>query len=350
MYKKRNVLEQKLTLLEDAEVQSPLSPTASHATSYFDHAELSQLSHRRKSTYVTGPNTPGDPDISRVATAIVSDEPLSSQQVKSLRKLIEWEIDTCTSELKGTCKTTSNHYPRNLSIMDALSYIPLPTLVYELEYPRQPSICWPYVVEKTTATFGVLMVMVVVSEALIYPVVMDILKMKETMSLRNRLLEFPWSFSDLLFPFMLEYLLSWYVIWECVLNLLAELTRFEDRSFYNDWWNSTSWDQFARDWNQPVHAFLLRFAYKSSITTYKVSKGVATLVTFLISACVHELVMAVIFGKIRGYLLMMQMLQLPLVMLSRTKFLRGKDVLGNLVFWAGIFIGPSFLCSLYLFL
>ena len=38
--------------------------------------------------------------------------------------------------------------------------------------------------------------------------------------------------------------------------------------------------------------------------------------------------MAVIFGKIRGYLLALQMLQLPLVLLSRTKFLKGKDVLG----------------------
>ena len=82
--------------------------------------------------------------------------------------------------------------------------------------------------------------------------------------------------------------------------------------------------------------------------------------------------MAVIFGKVRGYLLALQMLQLPLVMLSRTKFLKGKDILGyviqnaelprpwpchlltvtdrNLVFWLGIFVGPSFLCSLYLFL
>lgn len=340
IYKKRDVLEQKLELLEDAEVQSPLRPTASHATSYFDQAELSQLSHRRRSARVTGPKTPGDPDISQVATAIASDEPLSSQQVKSLRKLIKWEIDTCTSELKGTCKATKNHYPRNLTIADTLSYIPLPTLVYELEYPRQPSISWSYVLEKTAGTFGVLMVMVVVSEALIYPVVMDILKMQgDNIPLHDRLMEFPWSFSDLLFPFMLEYLLSWYVIWECVLNLLAELTRFEDRGFYNAWWNSTSWDQFARDWNQPVHAFLLRFAYKSSITTYKLSKSAATLVTFLLSACVHELVMAVIFGKIRGYLLAMQMLQLPLVMLSRTRFLRGKDVLGNLVFW---YVSPRF--------
>jgi sterol O-acyltransferase len=348
IYKKRKALEQKLALLEDAEVQSPTSPGATLVTSYFDPAELSQLSHRRRSA---NPNALGDPDITRIASALASDEPLSAQELKSLRKLIHWEIENCTTDLRGTCKTTQNHYPQNLTLTDALSYIPLPTLLYELEYPRQPHISWWYVLEKTTATFGVLGVMIVVSEAFIYPIVMDILAMKAAnIPLSARLAEFPWAFSDLLFPFMLEYLLSWYVIWECVLNLLAELTCFEDRGFYNAWWNSTSWDQFARDWNAPVHAFLLRFAYKSSISSWRLSKGTATLVTFLISACVHELVMAVIFGKIRGYLLAMQMAQLPLVMLSRTRFLRGKDVLGNLVFWLGIFVGPSFLCSLYLFL
>lgn len=28
---------------------------------------------------------------------------------------------------------------------------------------------------------------------------------------------------------------------------------FADREFYQDWWNSTSWDEFARKWNKPVH-------------------------------------------------------------------------------------------------
>lgn len=63
--------------------------------------------------------------------------------------------------------------------------------------------------------------------------------------------------SDMLFPMLLEQLLSWYVIWECLLNVLAEVTRFADRGFYGPWWNSVSFDQYARDWNRPVHNFLL---------------------------------------------------------------------------------------------
>jgi hypothetical protein len=43
----------------------------------------------------------------------------------------------------------------------------------------------------------------------------------------------------------------------------------------------------------------------------RVNKHTATLFTFLLSALVHELVMWCIFKKLRGYLLFMQMLQLP---------------------------------------
>jgi hypothetical protein len=61
--------------------------------------------------------------------------------------------------------------------------------------------------------------MIVVSTAYIYPVCQSIVQMKEDgIPLEERLNEFPWAFSDLLFPFMMEYLLSWYVIWECVVS------------------------------------------------------------------------------------------------------------------------------------
>jgi sterol O-acyltransferase len=165
--------------------------------------------------------------------------------------------------------------------------------------------------------------------------------------------------------------MAWYLIWETILNFLAEVTYFADRTFYDTWWNSVSWDQFARDWNRPVHNFLLRHVYHSSISAMKVNKHTATLITFFLSACVHELVMWCIFKKLRGYLLFLQMFQLPvsrrhtscldensdansawgqLVRLSRTKWLRNRRTLGNIMFWLGIFTGPSVLCSLYLIL
>jgi sterol O-acyltransferase len=218
LYKKKTVLEQNLKQLDDSDLRSPESPRA-YATSYMDAAGFDQLSHRRKSN--ADLHEEADKDISCIASAIEADAPLSFDQARSLRKLIAWEIDALNEELKGTCKVTSNHYPRNLSLWDFYGYIPLPTVVYELEYPRQESVNWFYVAEKTTATFGVIGVMIVVSTAYIYPVCQSIVQMKEEgIPLKERLKEFPWAFSDLMFPFMMEYLLSWYVIWECVVSYI----------------------------------------------------------------------------------------------------------------------------------
>lgn len=60
-----------------------------------------------------------------------------------------------------------------------------------------------------------------------------------------------------------------------------------------------------------MHVFLLRHVYHSSISSLKLNKHAATITTFFLSACVHELVMWCIFKKLRGYLLVLQMFQLP---------------------------------------
>lgn len=48
-----------------------------------------------------------------------------------------------------------------------------------------------------------------------------------------------------------------------------------------------------------VHVFLLRHVYASSLSYKGMRKGTATFVTFLLSACVHELIMAIVTKKIR---------------------------------------------------
>ena len=181
LYTKKKTLKIKLEQLDDPEVLSPSSPTASaHATSYFDARDLSELKNRRKSIHASSADAKikeMGKDVSAIASAIHSDLPLSYEQVRALRKLIDWELGSIDEELRGTCRETKNYYPSNLTVLDFYGYIPLPTVVYELEYPRQDKISWAYVAEKTTATFGVIGVMIVISTAYIYPVVMSIIKM-----------------------------------------------------------------------------------------------------------------------------------------------------------------------------
>ncbi|KAF4592190.1 sterol O-acyltransferase [Ophiocordyceps camponoti-floridani] len=350
VYEKRQLLLSRLELLDVANAAS--SPTATWPpAAAVDTSHLGEppsgAAQRRHSLS----QPPDDSDIDKIADAIATRQPLDDQQIRLFGRIIKWEVDALADELRGIAVDASSAYPNNLTFANHYKWIPLPTVVYELEYPRLPAIRWSYVMEKLVAMVGIIFVMIQISQYSIYPVVMKTVEMKESgMPLVARIKEFPRLLSDMLFPFMMEYLLAWYLIWETVLNVLAELTRFADRTFYGPWWNSVSWDQFARDWNRPVHFFLLRHVYHSSISSMKVNKHTATLITFFFSACVHELVMWCLFKKLRGYLLGFQMLQLPLVWLSRTRAFKGRETLGNVMFWAGIFMCPSLLCSLYLVL
>lgn len=361
VYRRRRILQEKLKLLEDIEpVTSPTSPSTSPHRAFSsavgeDSADTpqGQSTRRRRSSAATTKTSTNlskeKSEISAIAAAVDSSQPLDEEQVEAFSSAMQSEIDSLTEELNGKATRPELAYPNNLTIVNWWDWTCLPTLVYELEYPRQERRNWLYIIEKTIATLGCIWVMIIISQQYIYPAVMETVQMKEQgMTLEERWKEFPWIVGDMLFPLLLEQLMTWYVIWECVLNVLAELTLFADRGFYGDWWNSVSFDQYARDWNRPVHNFLLRHVYHSSISAFKLSKGAATFATFLLSALVHELVMFCLFKKVRGYLFFMQLSQIPLAMLSRTRMLKGRKVLGNMIFWIGLFLGPSIITSLYL--
>jgi sterol O-acyltransferase len=201
------------------------------------------------------------------------------------------------SELQSELTSPGPHYvtwPNNISLKNFVVYQLIPTLVYELEYPRTDRIRPLYLFEKTVATFGTFALLYTVTESFILP-----LTPTSDQSFFRSLL-------DLALPFMIAYLLLFYIIFECICNGFAELSYFADRQFYEDWWNSTSWDEFSRKWNKPVHTFLLRHVYAPTMASFNLSRSTAMFITFLLSACAHELVMAVVTQKFRMYLFLLQ--------------------------------------------
>ncbi|KAN0114412.1 sterol o-acyltransferase-like protein [Hyaloscypha variabilis] len=237
-------------------------------------------------------------------------------------------------------------YPKNLTWANYTDYIFCPTLCYELEYPRTPGIVWTELGYKILAVFGVIFLLTITSEEFILPVMIESAYRLETVtSFSETALILAESISMLLFPFMITFLLVFLVIFEYVLGAFAEITCFADRHFYSDWWNSTDWLEFSREWNIPVHHFFRRHVYSASRP--HIGRPMATLITFLISAIGHEIVMACITKKIRGYGFLAQMSQLPIVMLQRTKWIKGKRVLNNVCFWCSMILGLSMMCSLY---
>ena len=233
-------------------------------------------------------------------------------------------------------------YPHNLSTMNYVDYILCPTLCYELEYPRTPKVNWPELFYKTLAVFGCIFLLTLTSEEFIVPVLHNsAIRLQAIDSSSEMGLILAESISELLFPFMVTFLLVFLVIFEYVLGAFAEITCFADRHFYSDWWNSCDWYgvrrwcvrhadighrlEFSREWNLPVHHFLRRHVYGAS-RPY-VSRSVATLITFLVSAFGHELVMGCITKKLRGYGFVAQMLQLPIVAIQRSKVVRSRKLL-----------------------
>lgn len=237
-------------------------------------------------------------------------------------------------------------YPKNLTWRNYIDFIFCPTLCYELEYPRTSHIRWDQLAYKVLAVFGVIFLLTITSEEFILPVLqVSAIRIQTASSASDTMLVLAESISMLLFPFMITFLLVFLVIFEYVLGAFAEMTCFADRHFYSDWWNSTDWLEFSREWNIPVHHFFRRHVYSASRP--HIGRPMATLITFLISAIGHEIVMACITKKIRGYGFLAQMSQLPIVMIQRTRWVRGKRVLNNAAFWCSMILGLSMICSLY---
>ncbi|KAL8451936.1 hypothetical protein Emed_001671 [Eimeria media] len=153
------------------------------------------------------------------------------------------------------------------------------------------------------------------------------------------------AISNLIFPFLFLDLLIFFIIFECICNLLAEVTNFGNRDFYHDWWNSTNWDEYSRKWNRPVHKFLLRHVYMETQQKYRWSQRSATLATFLFSALLHEMIMAVCFRFVRFYLLSLMLFQIPLVALGR--YYAHNRGLANAIFWASLLLGLPLIAVAY---
>lgn len=132
-------------------------------------------------------------EIATISQALASGDRLDAEQIESFRRVLNTEITVLSEDLRGKCTTSDNVYPNNLTFYNFLEWACFPTLVYDLEYPRHDRINWWYVAEKSAATLGVIWIMIIISQAYIYPVVVETVRQKEAgMSFDERWKEFPW--------------------------------------------------------------------------------------------------------------------------------------------------------------
>lgn len=114
-----------------------------------------------------------------------------------------------------------------ISFTQFTEFLAMPTVIFELSPPRTKKIRWAYALGKL---FGVLM-----SAAMLY---VNIEKTIYPALLRQDL---PVTWVEVcisIFPSMLfTSFLGFFLVFECCLNLLGELSRYANREFYSDFWN-----------------------------------------------------------------------------------------------------------------
>ncbi|CAK6960619.1 diacylglycerol O-acyltransferase 1b [Scomber scombrus] len=258
---------------------------------------------------------------------------LSTAKAKKLSRSLSCPSAQHFSDNRKVC------YPGNLTIRDMYYFALAPTLCYELNFPRSPKIRMSFLLRRLFEMLFFIQMLVGLTQQWMIPIIQSSMKPLEDMDL-SRMTE---RLLRLAVPNHLLWLMFFYWFFHSSLNFSAELLRFGDRQFYNDWWNSETVTYFWQNWNIPVHKWCLRHFYKPLLRT-GFSKMVSQSAVFFLSAFFHEYLVSVPLRMFRLWAFMGMMAQLPLAWFVG-RFLRGNY--GNAAVWMSIIIGQPFAVLMY---
>jgi diacylglycerol O-acyltransferase-1 len=186
-------------------------------------------------------------------------------------------------------------YPENITMGNLAYFWWAPTLVYQPVYPRTENIRWNFVFKRIGEAICLSVFIWFCSAQYAAPVLENSLNSMYSLnfaSIVERLLKLS-TIS------LVIWLAGFFALFQSTLNALAEVTRFGDRAFYDDWWNATSLGDYWRLWNKPVYQFMKRHVY-SPMMGRGYSSGVSGVAVFFVSAILHELAVGVPTHNIIG--------------------------------------------------
>ncbi|XP_054712319.1 sterol O-acyltransferase 1-like isoform X2 [Uloborus diversus] len=213
-----------------------------------------------------------------------------------------------------------------------------PTLIYRDHYPRTPHIRWSYVAWNFLQVLGCILGAYIPCTHFIVDVFNKI--GIEPIPLVN----FMGVLAMSVFAGGLLMFLVFYGMFHCWLNAFAEMLRFGDRMFYDDWWNCTSFAKYYRSWNMVVYDWLYSYIYRDMYTLLGKSRVGAMLVVFMISAIIHEYILAVCFKFVFPLLfILFSTFGIILVFITR----RRTSSFWNVFLWGSMFQGWGLLTVFY---
>ncbi|TNV79893.1 hypothetical protein FGO68_gene4531 [Halteria grandinella] len=234
-------------------------------------------------------------------------------------------------------------YPGNITLREFGTYMVYPTLTYQDHYPvSEVSVKNGSWVKKVIARFIIVLMGLFVAyelaQHLLVPLVCQFTHLKIDHALE--------SFTAWYVPCLTLYYSLFLIIFDHILNLYGEISGFQDRQQYQDYWNATTFEEYARKWNRPVHEYLHRHWYLEVLGKWgkEVTIFQAQLATFLYSVYFHEIYLAVMFKEVSFYLTSLQIYQLLLFFIMAR--LKG-TMLGNVIQWLGMFFCITNVLYLY---
>ncbi|CAL1265703.1 unnamed protein product [Larinioides sclopetarius] len=230
-------------------------------------------------------------------------------------------------------------YPNNLNFKDIYYFLFAPTLCYELNFPRSSRIRKRFLIKRVLEMIFLLQLILCLIQQWIVPTINNSLKPLEEMDY-SRMLE---RLLKLAIPNHFIWLLFFYWYFHSSLNAVAEILRFGDRYFYNDWWNSENVQYFWRNWNIPVHQWCVRHLY-IPLRNWGYSKQVASTAVFLLSAFFHEYLVSVPLKMFRAWAFLGMLGQLPFSKFVE-KYLHNQY--GNMAVWISLIIGQPLCILMY---
>ncbi|ANB13792.1 Are2p [Sugiyamaella lignohabitans] len=249
--------------------------------------------------------------------------------------------DAPVPELYGPSK-----YPHNLTIGNLVYFWWAPTLVYQPEYPRAPKVRYGFLVNRVLEMVGTIVLIWFLSGQYAVPILESSLVHFQNADL-GQICETIMRLSTVS---IVVWLLGFFFIFQSYLNFLAELLRFGDRDFYQDWWNAGSVGTYWRLWNKPVSNYFRRHFYAPLLKRGWTPMS-SSLVVFFISAVLHELVVGIPTRNVIGVAFVCMMLQVPLIMVTAPlEKMRGPaTTVGNCIFWLSFFLGQPVAVLMYYF-
>lgn len=219
-------------------------------------------------------------------------------------------------------------YPTNVSLVKVIVFCLLPTLNFQLKYPFSNKRNYKRYVLRMLEYGAWQILWVIIIMEYVTPLVYDCWASIKREDYTTAL----YYFTRLAVPNTYCWLIMFYSHFHTYLNAYADLTGFSDRCFYLDWWNSTSFSQYWRKWNLPVHNWLTRHIYFPSMRR-GYSKTVSMCIVFFFSAVMHEVLIYGLIQKLSLIGFNSMAIQLPFIIIQETYKKQLGGNVGNFFFW-----------------